>query len=433
MKKDIFKEIIRDFHKGGAPDTKARTVIIPSNSGKIVTLSGVRRSGKTFILFRTIQELLSRKIAKENILYVNFEDERLELKQEDLDLLLQGYRELYPDNSLSECYFFFDEVQNIAGWEKFVRRIYDTVTKNIFITGSNSKLLSKEIATSLRGRTVTFEVFPLSFEEFLNFQNIEIDIHHSKTRAKIINAFERYLFEGGFPELVAPAAAEVRNKVLQEYFDVMLYRDMVERFNITNIPVLKYFLKRVFESITGPLSVNNIFHELKSQGYKIGKNALYEYIDAAESIYLFLILKKYSESVLKRELAEKKVYAIDNGLLNAVTFRFSKDYGKLLENLVFLELHKKRHQIFYFKNRKECDFIILENSGSKRVLQVCYSIADRETRAREVKGLVEACKRFGIKEGLIITFSEELELQEEGVSIHIMPAYKFFLLEKALF
>ncbi|MBI4654328.1 MAG: ATP-binding protein [Nitrospirae bacterium] len=427
IKKEILKEVIRDFHKGTQPESRKRDLTIPLNTGKVITLSGVRRSGKTYMLFETMKLLLSAGICKEKMLYINFEDERLDFKQNELDMILQAYREMYPDIPMSECCIFFDEIQNVEGWEKFVRRMYDTVSKNIFVTGSNSRLLSREIATSLRGRTLTCEVFPLSFMEYLRFHDAGIDLYHSKSRSKIANLFERFLFEGGFPEIIVFKDASLKNKVLQEYFDVMLYRDMVERFGITNIPVLKYFLKRVFENITSPLSVNNIYNELKSQGYKTGKNFLYEYLDAAEAIYLFRTVNKQSESVLKRELSEKKVYAVDNGLLNAVTFKFSRDYGKLLENSVFMELHKSGNLVFFYKSKRECDFIVMEKSGIKSVIQVAYSIADSGTRKREIEGLVEACRRFSVKSGYVITFSEEETLNEQGVTVNVMPAYKFFL------
>jgi predicted AAA+ superfamily ATPase len=432
MKKDILKEIIRDFHRESLPDSKKRDVTIPLDSGKIITVSGVRRSGKTFILYNTMKDILSKKIPKEKIpkekiLYINFEDERLDLKQEELDLILQCYRELYPDADLKSCYFLFDEVQNVNGWETFIRRVYDTITRNIFVTGSNSRLLSKEIATSLRGRTVTYEVFPLSFREYLRFHNTEADLYYSRTRARIVHLFEKFLTEGGFPETLLFKDASMKNKVLQEYFDVMLYRDIIERFSITNIPVLKYFIRRIFENITSPVSVNNIYNELKSQGYKIGKNSLYEYLDAAESIYLFLIAKKYSRSVLKQELGEKKVYAVDNGILNAVTFHFSKDYGKLLENALFLELHKNGREVFFYKNKKECDFIAFDKGKTRSIIQVSYTLADKTTRKREIEGLIDTCRYLGVKEGYIITFSEEENMREQGISIKVMPAYKFLL------
>ena len=178
-KKEQIKQIIRDFHINDNFDVKTRALQPPIDTKKIITLIGVRRCGKTSILYDMINQL-SSKIDKTKILFLNFEDERLELEVDELDLVLQSFRELYPEQDLKECYFFFDEIQNITGWEKFVRRIYDSISKNIFITGSNSKLLSSEIATSLRGRTLSYEVFPLSFSEYLSFRDIEVDLSYHK-------------------------------------------------------------------------------------------------------------------------------------------------------------------------------------------------------------------------------------------------------------
>ena len=247
-KKEVLKQIIRDFHTGENFDVKPRILQPPLDTGKIITLIGVRRCGKTSILYDTINRL-SKNIPKTQILFLNFEDERLELKVDELDLILQSFRELYPDQDLKKCYFFFDEIQNVTGWEKFIRRVYDTISKNIFITGSNSKLLGKEIATSLRGRTLTFEVFPLSFSEYLAFKEIEIDLYSSKSLAHIKNALNLFLLNGAFPETLFLDEIYI-NQTLQDYFNVLLYKDLVERYNITNTVALKFFLKRLIASST---------------------------------------------------------------------------------------------------------------------------------------------------------------------------------------
>jgi hypothetical protein len=427
LKKDVLKELIADFHSEGLPETRKRQLQVPLDTGKIVTLSGVRRCGKTFLLFESIKVLLARRVPVRRILYINFEDERLTLSSDDLDLILQAYRELYPDLSLKDCYFFFDEIQNVPAWEKFIRRVYDTVTKNIFITGSNSHFLGSEIATSLRGRVITHEVFPLSFKEYLWFHDAPGSPRSSANRAKIAHHLGCYLTEGGFPELPAINDVSLKNKVLQEYFNVMLYRDLIERYSITNLPVLRYFVRRVLESVTTPVSSNKIFNELKSQGYHVGKNTLYEFLDATEAIYLFQIVKKYNPSVLKQDLGEKKAYVIDNGLLNAVTFKFSKDYGKLLENSVYLDLRMKGLLPFFYKDRRECDFIIQDRSGNLHAVQVAYSIDDPDTARREIAGLLDVCRRLKIDRGTIVTFGEEDLLHEGDVTIKVLPAYKFFL------
>ncbi len=286
----------------------------------------------------------------ERILYVNFEDERLDLLTEELDLLLQAYQELYPHMDIEGCWLFFDEIQNIAGWDKFIRRLYDKGTRNIFITGSNARFLSSEIATILRGRTVSYEVFPLSFREYLSFKGIIVDLHSSKSIALINHHLSDYLRHGGFPEVINYDDG-LRNRVLQEYFNVMIYRDLLERYEIKNIPALKFFLKRLMSSATKHVSVNNIYNELKSSGFKIGKNQLYDNLEACQNIYLALVLRKHTKSLVERELGEKKIYAIDNGLLNALEYKFSEDTRKALEQTVFLELKRQEKRSTFSKIR----------------------------------------------------------------------------------
>jgi predicted AAA+ superfamily ATPase len=217
--------------------------------------------------------------------------------------------------------------------------------------------------------------------------------------------------------------------MLQEYYNTMLFRDLVERYEIKQVHILKYFLKRLFASITKDISVNKIFNELKSQGLKVGKNLLYEFLEAVENIYLMVILKKYDASIVKQELSEKKIYCIDNGLINAVTFRFSEDTGKLLENLIAVELLKKEKKIFFYREKVECDLIIADKDEVCSAIQVSLSVKDPDTRQREIKGLLAACQRFRLTEGYIITDDEEETIVENGVKIKVIPAFKYLLEE----
>lgn len=426
-KKQLLKQIIRDFHLSENFDVKPRTIQPPIDTKKIITLIGVRRCGKTSIFYHMINQLIE-KIEKTKILFLNFEDERFELNSDELDLILQAYMELYPSYKLSECYFFFDEIQNIPNWEKFIRRMYDTVSKNIFITGSNSKLLSSEIATSLRGRTLNFEIFPLSFKEYLSFKDIEVDFYSSKSLAFIKNAQESFLKNGSFPEILFLEEIYA-NKTLQEYFNVLLYKDLAERYNITNTVALKFFLKRIISSSTKQISINKIFNELKSSGIKIGKNTLYEFLEYVQNIYLALTLQKYDNSLINKELGEKKIYSIDIGLNNATEFKFSDDIGKSLENAVFLELKRKEFDIYYYRTSKsECDFLVFDKNTISDVIQVTFDMSDENTKDREIKGLIEACRNFDLKSGTIITFDSEDELIENGIKIKIIPFYKWSII-----
>ncbi|MCI0500149.1 MAG: ATP-binding protein [Epsilonproteobacteria bacterium] len=423
-KKEQLKQIIRDFHLSANFDIKPRTLQPPFSTNKIITLIGVRRCGKTSILYHMINELCKR-VDKTKILFLNFEDERLELNSDELDLILQSYMELYPQQDLSECYLFFDEIQNVDNWEKFIRRVYDTVTKNIFITGSNSKLLSSEIATSLRGRTLSFEVFPLSFKEYLSFKGIEVDLYSSRSLAHIKNAQGAFLKNGSFPETLFLDEVYA-TKILQEYFNVLLYKDLAQRYNITNTVALKFFLKRVIATATKQISINKIYNELKSNGIKIGKNTLYDFLDYVQNIYLALTLQKYDTSLVNKELGEKKIYSIDIGLNNATEFKFSDNIGKALENAVFLELKRNNNEIYYYKSAKsECDFVISTKGKITNALQVTYDMSDVDTKEREIKGLLEACQNFGLRVATIVTYDSEDEFEAEGVKINLIPFYKW--------
>ncbi|HLP62500.1 MAG TPA: ATP-binding protein [Candidatus Deferrimicrobium sp.] len=418
--------MIVDFHKGTLPQFQPRHLKAPVASTKIVSIIGARRSGKTFYLYQLMAELLKQNCEKTHLLYINFEDERLDFNREELDLILQAYRELYPNVNLQEVHFFFDEIQNIDGWDKFIRRIYESLGKNIYITGSNSKLLGKEISTSLRGRALSYELFPLSFNEYLEFHHIESEHISSAGRALIRSHFHHFLRYGGFPELVKMEES-LYDKILQEYYNTMIFRDLVERYEIKQIHVLKYFLKRLLNSITKDISVNKIYNELKSQGIKIGKNLLYEFMDSVEAIYLMVILLKYNESVIKQEFAEKKTYCIDNGLLNAVTFHYSGDKGKLLENSIGIELLKQGQEVFFYRDNVECDFLLAGQDAIRSAIQVCLSLKESETRRREIKGLTAACKRFKLPKGIIITDDEEETILDGGIEINVIPAFKFLL------
>ena len=423
-KKEQLKQIIRDFHLNDNFDIKPRTLQPPIDTKKIITLIGVRRCGKTSILYDMINKL-SKSIDKTKILFINFEDERLDLNVDELDLVLQSFRELYPTHNFKECYFFFDEIQNIDGWEKFIRRVYDTISKNIFITGSNSKLLSTDIATSLRGRTLSYKVFPLSFKEYLSFKDIEIDLYSTKSLAFIKNAQDNFLANGAFPETLVLEEKYV-NQTLQEYFNVLLYKDLAERYNITNTVALKFFLKRIIASSTKQISINKIYNELKSSGIKIGKNTLYNFLDYVQNIYLALTLHRYDKSLVNKELGEKKIYSIDIGLNNATEFKFSDDIGKSLENAVFLELKRNYSEIFYYRDTtSECDFIVNEQNKITQAIQVTYDMSNIDTKKREIKGLLNACKNFNLDSGIIITYDNEDEYIENDITIKVVPFYKW--------
>ncbi|NTU46759.1 ATP-binding protein [Candidatus Roizmanbacteria bacterium] len=424
--KDQIKTIIVDNQKRNLPHIWERTLHIPLDSDKIITLSGVRRSGKTYHLFHAMEELQSQGIQQDHILYINFEDERLQLTTRELDNIIQSYQELYPTIILSECYFFFDEIQEIEGWEKFIARIYASISKHVFITGSNAKLLSREIATALRGRTITFEVYPLSFFEYVQISSPKLNPYNSSDRATLINLFNDFMHQGGFPEILKKSN-ELREKILQEYFNVMVFRDLIERYKISQVSILKYFCKRVVGASGGEFSVNRIYNEIKSQGYQIGKDTLYDYQSYVEAIYLNRFISKYSHSVVKTENSQKKTYVIDQGLGVSLDYKLSLDKGRLLETTVALELFKQGHQIAYDQDGGECDFVVIEKGNITKAIQVTTEFIDQKTKERELKGLIQTCLKYNLKEGFILTLDQAEEIMVENIKVSILPAWLYFL------
>ena len=426
-RKDILKEIIVLNQNTDFSSVLKRESELPLDSGKIISVTGVRRCGKTHLLLFAMRNLLERKIDKNDLVYINFEDERLSFETGDLDLIIQAYMELNPGHELKNVFFFFDEIQNLPGWEKFVRRIYDTVSRHIFITGSNSKMLSSDIASSLRGRNINIELFPLSFREYLQFKTIDNNIYLPAGKAVIVNSMRDYLTNGGFPEVIN---TDYPQKILQDYFYVMLYKDLIERYHITNVAALKYFLNRIVLSTGKSNSIHKIYNELKSAGYKISKDSLYLFADYAETAYFSFRLNKFDYSFVKQEQSEKKMYFIDNGLLNSLTWQFSDNFGSLLENVVFLHLRRKhRNNMFFYKGQMECDFVIFDKDKPIDLIQVSYDIGNKATLAREVSGLENAAEYFKIRKGRIITFDNDLETftSSKGVEIETIPVYKWLL------
>lgn len=425
MLNEVYKEIIRSFQRRAIPELKPRKITLPVSSGKIISAIGPRRSGKTYALLQTAQTLFANGIRNENIIFINFEDERLGRDAEQLDLNLQACRELNPEIPLNGCHFFFDKIQNVNGWEKFVRRLYDTESKNIYLTGSNARFLSVEIATELRGRSVAYEIYPLSFDEYLQFANVAKDFYDPGNKSMITNAFSRFLSFGGFPETVFFDDA-LHRKTLTEYFNTMLFKDIVERYQVSDVSALKIFLKKIFLSVGKPFSVNRIFNDLKSMNIGQGKNTLYTFLQYFNNAYLTVITDKYDKSEIKQIKSNKKAWPVDHGFLPVIDFSFSQNFGKSLENLVLLELIKAGYKVFYEKQLHECDFVV-QKQNQLRAIQVCYFLNNPHTLKREVAGLAEACKALGLDSGIILTFGENQTIYHHGIKIDVMETWRFLI------
>nr|MDA3854765.1 ATP-binding protein [Candidatus Woesearchaeota archaeon] len=347
------------------------------------------------------------------------------LKLEEFDLIIQSYFELFEENLDKTIYIFFDEIQNITNWELFVRRLYDNQNFKIYLTGSSSRLLSKEIATSLRGRTLSFNIYPLSFVEFLRFKELELEKNYlySKQIFKIKKYFEEYLEFGGFPEILSE---ELKFEVLQSYLDLTVYKDLIERYNIRNIILIKSLLKFLFSNISKEFSINSYYNSIKDE-LRVSRETIVEYNSYLEDINVIHFLYKFDYSLKKQHSSQRKVYSIDTGFVNTMGFKFSEDKGRLLENLVFIELKRRNKEIYYHKNKKECDFVIKERLDIVKAIQVTKSLSDPDTKKREIEGLLDACNTYTLKEGLILTEDEEETFEQDNIKIVIKPIWKWLL------
>ena len=422
--KDILKKIFLDFHAKTLPVFYERDLKVPLTIDKIISIIGPRRSGKTWYLYQLISELEATGVPRRQIIYVNFEDERLNFDN-NYDLIIEAWRELYPNHVDEKLYIFYDEIQELPDWEKYIRRIYDTVSTNVVITGSNSKMLSKEIATTLRGRSLSFEIMPLSFSEFLRFNDVIYKKNCSSIEtAQTVALFQDYLLWGGYPELIK-IDATFKTNILQEYFNVMIYRDLVERYCIKDVSILKYLIKRLISSFTKEFSVNKLYNELKSKNFSISKNSIYELVEQIFSVYFMSSVEKYEPSVIKRELTNKKIYLYDNGFATSIQFLFSEDRGKLLENIVYIYLRNNYKEIFFLKNGYECDFLVFPPNEKALLIQVTDYL-HKDNLAREIKGLSKANQRIPDANLILLFNSKEADLSPvEGITFQ--EIYKFIL------
>ena len=413
-------------------DLKKRENPLPVNAGKIITVPGVRRCGKSSRMESVVNALLASGVERKRILWMGFDDERLvSMNSDELDRIIEAYREMYPDIELASVYMFFDEIQLIENWEYFIMRLYKHSTKNIYISGSNATMLSSELKSALRGWPVEEETLPLSFREYCDFNGFKTDSWLESDMARLRNAFESYNNDGGFPEVVLTNNSLNKVKILQTYFDTMLLKDLVEHYNLSNIEVLRYFLKRIMANLTKPTSIRAIHGDIKSRGLKVSKDDLYEWANHACDIFMFIRVPNYSKSLHKIESSQPKYYCIDNGLRNAVLLPQSNDEGKKLENTVFLQLYRLRtpiDRIFYYHGKGECDFVIQRGVEIDSLIQVTWNMDDQETRQREINGLIEASDATGCRNLFIITADtdEEIRLSDNRI-INVLPAWRWLL------
>ncbi len=373
---------------------------------QIVVISGIRRCGKS-----TLLKQLSLRL--KDFYYINFEDERLlDFNLEDFNNLLVVWKKNFNSKNI-----LMDEIQNVDNWELFVARLREEGYK-VFITGSNSKLLSSELATRLTGRYFLIKLYPFSFKEFLSLKKINYDILTSDIKAKILKLFDKYLFSGGFPDYIMYQDDEF----LESTYRDIIYKDIVARFKIREIKRFRQFTNFLFTNFAREVNYNGIAEALKIKS----ANSVINYIGALEESYLIFELFKYDYSEKEHYKGNKKIYVIDNGMRKKISFSFSEDRGRFLENMVFIELKRRRKEIFYFKNEGECDFVINEKSKIVNAIQVCSNL-NAYNEQREINGLIEAMNKFNLKKGYILTENQEEKKLIDGMKVNILPVWKFCL------
>ena len=380
-------------------------------------LIGIRRAGKSFLIYQRIQQLLTEGVGWDSMLYINFEDERLDgLQVSELNLIIEAHLEMYGKRPI----LFLDEIQNIEGWEKFARRLADEKYK-VYITGSNAKMLSSEIATTLGGRFLIQNVYPFSFREYLKANSITVEpVWYFKNRTEIVRAFSAYFYFGGLPELELIEEIEKR-QWLSSLFNKIFFGDLITRYSIRNDLAMKVLIRKLAESVKQPSSFNRLSNIVSSTGVKVTTDTVIDYLEFLQATWLIFSIENYASKLVEK-VSNQKYYFIDNGLLNLFLI---DPVTSLLENLVAVSLKKKYEDELYFYHQNiEVDFYI---PTKKLAVQVSYSLKEEATRKREITALLKIAKIMDVDKLLIITYDEEEIIMEDGKEIAVVPIWKWLL------
>jgi predicted AAA+ superfamily ATPase len=416
MDKNIIKDLILEYQSFvGKVKLIPRDIMLSNNFNYVFV--GLRRAGKSYLMYRQIQQLLVQGHAIEEILYFNFEDDRLmEVTTADLDLIKRCYEEMYAHTPI----FFLDEVQLVEGWEKFVRRLADRHYR-VYVTGSNAKMLSSEIATTLGGRFLIQEVYPYSFAEYLNARGMKIDQHwYHRSRTEVVRLFEPYFLFGGLPELNLIEEHEKRFW-LSNLFNKIFFGDLISRYQIRNDTALKILIRRLAESVKQPSSYARLANIVSSAGKKIKTETIVDYLAHLKETWLLFSLENLAAKLVDRE-TNKKYYFIDNGILSLFLI---DPQTFLLENMVAIQLKRLYgDDVYYYSQGQEVDFVLW---NAHIAIQASFSIRDAETRSREIKALLSLPEQLGISQRLIVTKDEEEVIVQDGCTIQVIPVWKWLI------
>ncbi len=419
--KETLKEIIIEEWNEKLGNLVPREILLDSIPGKATILTGVRRCGKSTYLRSFIRN------KNKPYFYINFSDERLSLLlSQNLGLCLEAFYEIKPDCEGQPLCIGLDEIQMIQGWELFVDRLLRNKLYEVYITGSSSKLLSKEIATQMRGRSIQYEFFPFNFTEYIYPLKSPKRKLTVSEKGKFYNLSTKYIQEGGFPE-TRNLKKILRFNILQEYYNTIIYKDIIDRNNPKNPHAVSQCLKILINQVGSLFSETKILNKCKSMGLKISKSDVSEYLEWFQDCYLLSSVSVYTENINRQMTNPKKLYCIDNGLVIANQSGLSSNSGHLLENLVFNFLRRASDKIFYYKGKYEVDFVFTKQGQNPILIQVCESLNSPETKEREIKALLEAMDDLKLKQSWIITLETHGEELITGKKILIIPILDFIL------
>lgn len=429
-------QYLQDTHQRDLPPGTDRDLRVPATD-RIVSVIGPRRAGKTFYLYQLMKRLVAGGVPRESIVYLNFEDPRLaDVTGAEFGELLNLHLELHPRALGSALHVFLDEPQGCRGWERGVRGLHDARVGRIHVTGSSAKLLAREVATSLRGRTLAFTLLPYSFREFLRARRaLPADPTHpgSAEEARTKALLAEYVAFGGFPEVEAEREPDVKARILRDYHDLILYRDVVERHRVRNLFAMKLLMKQLFSSYSRQFSVHAVHRGLRAQGLKVSKNTLYNYAAGVEDSLGIFLLRPLAPSLRGRELGIPKVYLADTGFAGLFTAA-AEDRGLKIENIVFLEIerrttHRPLQEVAYWRDAagKETDFAVREGARVEQLIQVCHSLSDRGTRLRELSALSSAARALSCRDLSVVTWDEEGSESHDGRAVRVVPLWRWLL------
>jgi len=428
MNTEVFKNIIAEWLEEWKLPSMIRRetpAIDLKNLSDILAIAGPRRAGKTYYMYQLIGQLLKNGVSKEEILFIDFEDYRLtDMIASDIELLFTAFFQLTNRNPL---YLFFDEVQNLPQWSRVLRTLHNKRKYRIVVSGSNSRLLSREISTELRGRYRDVLILPFSFSEILHFRNVHFDqkTFYTSAKGRLLRVFDDYLKEGGFPEVVKRDIVREKRELLQSYYRSLFYRDLIERYGIRAKYILESMMSYCMDTFGNLFSISAFSNLLKSNNLPGSKKTISNYLQYLRDAFFVILNDKFDFSPRKRLMNPKKVYLFDVGF-GFLSTTFSENRGRFLENIVAVELYRRRVEMFYSKNRHECDFVLKHGTKPDAAIQVCWAL-NPDNQKREFRGLVEAMRNFNINHGLVLTYDEEGEEEIEGRKVHILPVWKWLL------